>query len=42
MILKCEVGPLKTAEYPTKAKRPAYSVLLKEKIEVTFGAIAAK
>jgi len=37
---ECEVCPLTTAEYPTKAKRPAYSVLSKEKIEATFGAIA--
>ena len=34
---ECEVCPLTTAEYPTKARRPAYSVLSKEKIRATFG-----
>jgi len=34
---ECEVRPLTTAEYPTKARRPAYSVLSKEKIMATFG-----
>jgi dTDP-4-dehydrorhamnose reductase len=34
---ECEVRPLTTAEYPTKARRPAYSVLSKEKIRTTFG-----
>ena len=34
---ECEVRPLTTAEYPTKARRPAYSVLSKEKIRATFG-----
>lgn len=29
----CEVKALTTAEYPTKTKRPAYSVLSKEKIQ---------
>jgi len=34
---ECEVRPLTTVEYPTKARRPAYSVLSKEKIRTTFG-----
>ena len=33
----CEVKPLTTGEYPTKAKRPAYSVLDKSKIKKIFG-----
>lgn len=33
----CTVKPLTTEEYPTKAKRPAYSVLDKSKIKKTFG-----
>ena len=33
----CRVKALSTAEYPTKTRRPAYSVLSKEKIERTFG-----
>lgn len=33
----CLVEPLTTAQYPTKAHRPAYSVLSKEKIKKTFG-----
>lgn len=33
----CKVIPVPTAEYPTKAKRPAYSVLDKTKIRKTFG-----
>lgn len=33
----CRVKALATAEYPTKAWRPAYSVLSKEKIEASFG-----
>lgn len=35
--LKAEVEPLTTAQYPTKAKRPAYSVLDKTKIKREFG-----
>jgi len=34
---ECDIRPLMTAEYPTKAKRPAYSVLSKDKIKDTFG-----
>jgi dTDP-4-dehydrorhamnose reductase len=33
----CEVAALTTAQYPSKAHRPAYSVLSKEKIKKTFG-----
>ncbi len=32
----CEVKPLRTDEYPTKARRPAYSVLSKEKIKADY------
>jgi len=35
--LTCRVKPLKTAEYPTKSKRPHYSVLDKSKIKTAFG-----
>lgn len=35
--LKCKVNPISTAEYPTKAKRPVYSVLDKSTIKKTFG-----
>lgn len=34
---ECEVKPLSTAEYPTKARRPAYSVLSKDKIRSSYG-----
>lgn len=33
---ECKVTPITTAEYPTPAKRPAYSVLSKEKIKSTL------
>ncbi len=33
----CKVKPLHTAEYPTPAARPAYSVLDKTKIKLTYG-----
>ena len=36
-ITSCKVKPLHTAEYPTRANRPAYSVLDKTKIKTTFG-----
>ena len=35
----CEIAPLATAQYPTKAKRPAYSVLSKEKIKREFSIV---
>jgi dTDP-4-dehydrorhamnose reductase len=34
---KVKVLPIRTAEYPTKATRPAYSVMDKTKIKTTFG-----
>jgi dTDP-4-dehydrorhamnose reductase len=36
-ITTCHVRPLHTAEYPTPAARPHYSVLDKTKIKQTFG-----
>lgn len=36
-VRNCKVSPLHTSEYPTPAKRPAYSVLDKTKIKNTFG-----
>jgi dTDP-4-dehydrorhamnose reductase len=35
-ITTCEVHPIPTSKYPTKAKRPMYSVLDKTKIKTTF------
>jgi len=32
----CKVNPIETVDYPTPAKRPAYSVLNKKKIKNTF------
>jgi dTDP-4-dehydrorhamnose reductase len=37
---ECVVHPIPTAQYPTPAKRPAYSVMSKEKICKTFGIIS--
>lgn len=36
-ITTCKVSPLHTAEYPTRAARPHYSVLDKTKIKETYG-----
>ena len=36
-ITTCKVNPITTGQYPTKAKRPMYSVLDKTKIQETFG-----
>ncbi|NDV82819.1 dTDP-4-dehydrorhamnose reductase [Bacteroides sp. 51] len=36
-ITNCKVNPIHTADYPTKAARPHYSVLDKTKIKNTFG-----
>ena len=35
--LNCKVNPISSAEYPTRARRPYYSVLDKSKIQKTFG-----
>ncbi len=34
--LDCKVNPISTAQFPTHAKRPAYSVMNKEKIQNVF------
>ncbi len=34
---RCRIEPCRTADYPTRAARPAYSVLDKHKIKRTFG-----
>ena len=34
---KCEISPCHTGDYPTKARRPRYSVLDKTKVKETFG-----
>ena len=34
--LNCKVNPIPSSAYPTKATRPFYSVLSKEKIKKTF------
>ena len=36
-ITTCKVNPITTEQYPTRAKRPMYSVLDKTKIKETFG-----
>jgi dTDP-4-dehydrorhamnose reductase len=36
---KCKINPISTSQYPTPAKRPAYSVLDKKKIQQTFGIV---
>lgn len=38
----CKINPLSTEQYPTKAKRPKYSYLSKEKAMKNFGISAAK
>lgn len=35
--ITCKINPVRSAMFPTKAVRPAYSVLDKSKIKVTFG-----
>ncbi|WP_255490491.1 dTDP-4-dehydrorhamnose reductase [Dysgonomonas sp. 511] len=35
--IDCKVNPIATDQYPTKAKRPMYSVLSKEKVKTVFG-----
>ncbi len=34
---ECRIEPIPTAEYPTRARRPQYSVLSKEKIKRVYG-----
>ena len=35
----CRIKPIRTDQYPTRAVRPAYSVLSKDKIRETFGLV---
>jgi dTDP-4-dehydrorhamnose reductase len=35
--LSCKINPIESKDFPTKAKRPFYSVLSKTKIKETFG-----
>ncbi len=35
--VKCKINPISTEQYPTKATRPTYSVLNKNKIKETYG-----
>jgi dTDP-4-dehydrorhamnose reductase len=35
----CTIHPVTTAEYPTKATRPTYSILSKEKIKTIYGLV---
>lgn len=35
--IECKVNPIRSADYPTAAQRPAFSVLDKSKIKKTFG-----
>lgn len=35
---ECDIKPVRSLEYPTKAQRPQYSVLDKNKVKRTFGA----
>ena len=37
--LNCKINPIPTTQYPTPAKRPAYSLLDKTKIKETFNII---
>lgn len=34
---RCRIAPCRTSEYPTRARRPAFSVLDKSKLKRTFG-----
>ena len=38
-ITTCKVNPIATKDYPTRAARPAYSVLSKQKIKADYGVI---